>query len=260
MPVRLTSGTDVATHLLYDPRAMAHRINAPHDSWFDKIEEDAQHANVLAYFSGADGTAELAIYVDEEPPADLVARARPKQTGHLKVPSGRLLATGMEYLTPEHLSAPDPAGLLDLPVGGYDVEAFTVARLEETAEAKAEADRLEQAAALAEPQGHRLSRARWALFRFTLLPLLTAIALFLIVVALAKGVFLDFLGTRLAYGLVVIAIEWIVFLAIGRIAAVRRYEQMSERDAEPDDAPDCVIVLRRRTEPPEIWQGVSLSE
>ena len=256
----LSSGTDAGTHVLYDPRAMAHRISAPHHKWFDKIDEDAANANAIVYSSGGDGGAELTIYVDEDPPAELVLRPHRKVTGHLKVPTGRLVASGIEYLDEESLAKVPPESAMDLAVGGYDVEAYdlTIGDRPESPEERAEAKRRRAEAAVAEPRGHRLSQLRWALFAVTLLPLTTLLAVIILIFCIAKGHLGDLFGTNLAWAYLVIPALWTVFVYLGRAASVRRYEQAADPEGEEEPAgPLAVAVLRRRSEPPEVWQGVS---
>ncbi len=255
----LKAGSDAATFVLYDPRAMAHRIATPPSEWFDTIEADGAAANALVFLPGGDGEEHFEIFVDEEPPPERIARAQ-KHTGHLKVPSGRLFFTGVEYIEETTIASPLPESTLDLGVGGYDVDVYATpyGPTEEEAAASEAVDRAHrEAAAVAEPRGHRLSQLRWALFGVTLLPLTTGIALLLLVYCLWNGLVGDLFRTNLKWAYAGIVAAWVVFWLVGRAESVQRYERAADPESPEDDTvPPVVVVLRRRSEPPEVWKGI----
>lgn len=127
MRQRLTSGTDIAMHWLYDPAAFPSDVADPikGGKWKTLREE----GRLLANCTGADGDVVVELVVDEEPSADLRERAKPLVEGALlRVPSGRLRFGGAEEATPQYLAAAGPSvGDADLRIapGNYRVDVFS---------------------------------------------------------------------------------------------------------------------------------------
>lgn len=127
MRQRITSGTDIAMHWLYDPAALASDVGDAIKGSKWKVLCD--QGRLLANCTGADGEVVVEIVVDEEPSADLRTRARPLVEGALlRVPSGRLRFCGAEETTTQFLAAAGvSAADADLRVapGNYRVDVFS---------------------------------------------------------------------------------------------------------------------------------------
>jgi hypothetical protein len=136
----LNSDTDLAVHALFDPALLLNVINNPDLTQIDEdaLEGRVRRGDVLLYSNACDGRVQFRCFLDEEPDGGLAALAYGRKDNLLlRVPSGRLFATGIEYpcrpgqrpLTPAEFEA--QAGAMgqgvDLLPGNYVVDAFEVA-------------------------------------------------------------------------------------------------------------------------------------
>jgi hypothetical protein len=121
----LDAFSDVACQLLFDPTL---KFDLSKIDVFAGGEPDA--GSCLVYSNGSDGTVRFRVWIEEVPSDAFRARAAyGARTRLLRVPSGRLVATGLE-------NAPDSTGFhteglpegealeTTIPPGNYDVEAF----------------------------------------------------------------------------------------------------------------------------------------
>src|SRR5690242_4425799 len=86
------SGTDAATHALFDPS-----LTPPLEHEDKTIELAERDGRVLLIATGGDGELGYRIYVDAPIPDELLARAKPVASDLLlRAPSGQLVACGLE--------------------------------------------------------------------------------------------------------------------------------------------------------------------
>jgi hypothetical protein len=91
------------------------------------VDAAARDGRALLLHIGDDCDARIRVFVDEEPPAELSAAARPLRLADasLSVPSGRLLATGAEAIgAHESQLEPGTHAAAQVPAGSYRVSAF----------------------------------------------------------------------------------------------------------------------------------------
>jgi hypothetical protein len=138
MRFELRSATDTATHVIFDPAAVSHLTRDAYDTWFQTIGAEADRGNLIAYSYGGDGEMDFVVFVDEPVEPRLSERAGTVATGVLRVPSGRLLAGGLE-----HLGTPDRCTRQIIAPGNYEVTAYD---LEWGEQAEDEADLAEERA------------------------------------------------------------------------------------------------------------------
>lgn len=264
----LSSGTDAGLHLLYDPAAVMHRLTEPYGKWHARILDDCRDANLIAYSNGGDGEARFRVYVDEAPDPDVSSRAFATSTGHLRVPSGRLFASGMEHLDSRGRPPADAAEFAarnaelascEIPSGAYDVEAYDVDP--ESEKVQAAQQQAFDDARREHPLGHRLWVAHHLVGLFGLLHFATIVFL----VILALFFFADRYAAKLlvfesGWGLVyrALAVAWAVRIALGLLPPLRRFRRAFDTVAE--GFPLTVVVLRRRAGDPALWAGVSFGE
>ncbi len=113
MHADLESGTDAAHHVLYDPSIAAKVGND------EEVQAAAEAGSLLAMYTAADGPLGYRVVVGEELPDELRGKiATTTKDVLLRVPSGKLVASGLEH-------AGDPAkadSTLELPAGNYLVD------------------------------------------------------------------------------------------------------------------------------------------
>jgi hypothetical protein len=251
----LESGTDAGVHLLYDPGAVLHLINAPYDSWHLRTADEARRGRAVAFSFGGDGGVRLRLYVDEEPDPELARRAAEQRTGQLDVPTGRLLASGQEHL--EHrgpalaAAAFRPREGVAVPAGSYDVEVFVVDWEPEVLDPAIDAARA------AAPVGFWLATAGRLLG--LVLAFVTVVALALLAIFHASGREAGRLWRgRFGAWYLALGAAWGVRLLLGLVPSGRRARQRVEAAAAA--LPELVVVLRRRTAPPAAWSGVAYGD
>jgi hypothetical protein len=138
MIFKLASGTDVASHAIYDPAATSHLTEKEiAGALYEMLyEQEPLKGNVLLYDEASDGSTMFRIYVDEQIPEEFVKRSEAKvENLLLKVPSGTLVASGVEYLNNKkeiEAAAPfTPGGSslvtkVKIPKGNYLVDAYEI--------------------------------------------------------------------------------------------------------------------------------------
>ena len=135
MIVMLESGTDGGSHALYDPAATAHLPSADDPKLLDHILGDAPDTGlILINNTAGDGGAFYHVYVDQDMPERLAMRAsHVTKDLLLRVPSGRLLATGIEYLNdasmeagPYEVGHPYMVSRADISPGNYLVDVYEI--------------------------------------------------------------------------------------------------------------------------------------
>ena len=133
MQTRITAATDIATFIIFDPASIpADAINPKRP--LEAIETLTADGSAICYSFASDGEADFAVLVDEEPADEWVARRRNGiDDVLLRVPSGRMIATGYEDLcgrgerkySPETF-VPEMGDTAMVPPGDYAVEAFEI--------------------------------------------------------------------------------------------------------------------------------------
>jgi hypothetical protein len=145
MKALLESSTDTAQHLVFDPEALFHLTQSDYSKWIQRIETEVRDHGAVLFLTGADGTCQILVCVDEPPDVEITAHAVGRQLGQIDVPSGTLAAGGPELLarrTPpstadEIVRQPAALPATRLERGVYRCEAFILqddfvsARLEE---------------------------------------------------------------------------------------------------------------------------------
>lgn len=115
MHAELESATDIASHVLYDP-SIGGRVEKEAE-----VEAAARAGTLLAMYTAGDGALGYRIYVDEDLPDALRGRVATTHEGLLlKVPSGKLVASGLEH----HGDATKAAATAEVPAGNYLVDAY----------------------------------------------------------------------------------------------------------------------------------------
>jgi hypothetical protein len=117
MQADIESGTDGAMLVLYDPASGA--TAADHKD----PDAAAESGAILALDTASDGSFHYKLFVDEELPYEL--RTRIKRTTRnvlLRVPSGRLVASGIEYVG----DVTKAETTVDVPPGNYIVDIHDV--------------------------------------------------------------------------------------------------------------------------------------
>ncbi len=90
--------TDAGVFVVCDPEAVLHLINQDYDRLCGTIDDEVTAGHLVACSYGGDGDMLFRLVVDEPVEERLVQRAQAKMVVVLRVPTGRLLAAGMEYL------------------------------------------------------------------------------------------------------------------------------------------------------------------
>jgi hypothetical protein len=115
--VDLTSFTDVAQHAVYDDS-----IGPMAGDDFRELHDRALDGWLLIFDTAADGDIHLALYVDEPLPDGLTsAVVHETREVLLRVPTGKLVASGLEYVG--H-AKPNAKSTVELPAGNYLVDIY----------------------------------------------------------------------------------------------------------------------------------------
>lgn len=234
----LSSGTDAAGMALFDPLAARTALGGRGEVGQDEVEAAALAGELLYWYTAADGTHALRVYVDEPVPAEVRAKAENGATGLLlHVPSGRLVFAGVELLgdlddDPARWPGDEPG--LDLAAGDYALDAFEVSW--------ADADDQAYAAALHAQVGRRAAWLTEALGVATgvlvMVTVASAIPALILLFARPARFLALFPAAALGYGT-----AWALAIGAWRMPLVARVQAARER---LDRAwPDAVVVLRR---------------
>ena len=127
MRYELHSGTDVAMHTLFDPAGVG---AVPHDDDYAHLDALERDGRALTWETGADGTEEITVLVDEGFSDERRHTRRTWLTGGvLRVTSGTLVFTGAEYVGRPAERAKLGAYMKSeaaVPPGVYAVDVFNV--------------------------------------------------------------------------------------------------------------------------------------
>jgi len=83
----LEAGSEIVTVVLYDPAAIPNGLPE------DEIDQQVEKGNLFAWVAAdaePEGWVLFRVFVDEEPPAELLAKQGERISGVLRVPSGPL--------------------------------------------------------------------------------------------------------------------------------------------------------------------------
>ncbi len=137
MRLTIEAATDGGSVCCFDPAALpADFDQLSRERGFDMIEQLSQEGRF--WWSGdGDGSYLLHIYLDEEPPEEFRRCGEDfEETPSFHVPSGRLVACGVEYAASDPFQGnsctpqgglgkyPHMGGVMDLPAGGYALQAW----------------------------------------------------------------------------------------------------------------------------------------
>lgn len=227
----LESGTDAANMVLFDPEVLpAGRAEFGQE----EVEAAAAEGRLVHWYTAADGSFRLRLYVEEPVPAELASRAVNGVTGRLlRVPGGRVYFAGVELLLDGETAWRSEASA-GLPPGDYVIDAFEVDWTEGDDQAF---------------QRHWEARVGVLGARLVSgLEVATAVALLVTLGSLIPAVVLLF--TRPS-GLLEFAPWllglWVVILVVWRLPGVRRIQGV--REELQQGMPDGVVALRRVEEP-----------
>ena len=95
MILDLEAGSELVTVVLYDPAAVPDGVAE------DEIDRQVEEGNLFAWVAAdaePEGWVLFRVFVDQEPPAGLLAKQGERVSGVLRIPSGRLCAAGLEEL------------------------------------------------------------------------------------------------------------------------------------------------------------------
>lgn len=238
MNALLSSGTDAAGMVLFDPQAAREALAASPDVGDDEVVAAAALGALLYWYTAADGTMALGVYVDEPVPAALLARAEHGASGLLlRVPSGRLVFAGVEILgdlqdEPARWPGDEPG--LDLAPGDYVLEAFEVA-WSDADDRAFKADLRAEVGAVAMRATDVLGMVTGLLVMVTIA---SAIPAFVMLVA-RPARFLEALAMAGPW----LLIAWLVVFGLWRLPVVRRIEAARRRLEAAH--PDAIVSLRR---------------
>jgi hypothetical protein len=238
----LECGTDAGTFVIFDPAALDPSIDK--EAWQPAEGAEAKKGNLIAYSYGGDGSMYFRILVDEPIEAALEARAEEIVCGVLHVPTGRLIASGAEYLPQVALSEakagrfhPEPGAECRIPSGNYEVTALAISWGEEADNAADDAARAaSHAGSVIEP----------ILGVFTGMLIFGSLVLFVILgcIAVSGGVTLEGIaGIIKRYGLLYAAI-WVTVIVLWRLPCVRKVDAARTK-MHQDHYPGAIIHLRR---------------
>lgn len=125
MQFDLEAFTDVAQFVIFDPEVIEARGDQGRDDFERLIDDATAKGDAIAYSYASDGGASFRVLVGESPPEAWLKRKDFGVEGaRLRVPSGRIMAAGVEYVWPE--VQPEDATVAEIPPGDYLVDAFDV--------------------------------------------------------------------------------------------------------------------------------------
>ncbi len=234
----LVSGTDAAGMVLFDPLAVRTALGGRGEIGQEEVDAAAAAGALLYWYTAADGTHSMRVYVDEPAPADVVAKARNRASGRLlRVPGGRVVFAGAEILLdvntrPDRWPGREPA--LAIAPGDYLVDAFELA-------ASAEDDAAFDAAV-------RDIAGSWATRAADLLVLVTGSVVMLTASIVIPAIAMLFVHPArllavLPAALLWLGLPWALVLVAWQLPAITRVQ--AAREQLDSGWPDAVAVLRR---------------
>ncbi|MCH8823110.1 MAG: hypothetical protein IH984_06330 [Planctomycetes bacterium] len=124
MQMNLDAFTDVARFVIFDP-TVVDSMTGDRDRLEDMIESATSTGSAIVYSYASDGEAAFRVLVNEPLPPKWVKRRQCGIEGaRLRVPSGRIMAAGAEYVWPEVNT--EHATEAAIPPGDYLVDAFDI--------------------------------------------------------------------------------------------------------------------------------------
>jgi hypothetical protein len=115
----LAAGTDAALFVLHDPTLLGALESKPgSDSESALLRAAVKEGRLLTYSYAADGDSLMHAYVDELPRRRVMRRVQQSTRGRLRIASGRLRYSGVEYLGRD---AGKSGTEVTLPAGDYEV-------------------------------------------------------------------------------------------------------------------------------------------
>ena len=244
MPFDLACDSDAAIFALYDPGAVLHLINAKtFDDWAPQIEPEAAKGNLVAYSYGGDGEMTFRLFVDEPIDPELERRAEARTEGLLRVPTGRLVASGAEHLLrpgPSEISAdtfhPKRGAEQEIPPGNYAVVAFDVDWGDDSEQAA------EAAAASASRAGLAVEKVLGPITGFLLFGSILGFGIAGCSVVVGNTTLRELWAALRSYGLWYAGL-WALLIAFWKLPPVRK--ALAARARAYDEHPGAVIHLRR---------------
>ena len=126
MKTRIEAGSDVAMIGAWDANQSLPPISKPWGKEYDEtLDRDAVEGNLFLIKMGGDGGGPIDIFVDEDPPETLLKQVR-RLGGEflLRVPSGKLMVSGLETYRTEEVNDANERSIADLPAGNYAMTCF----------------------------------------------------------------------------------------------------------------------------------------
>ena len=127
MRTRIDAGTDVAMIGAWDASGQDSPLPPSAAGHLESLEHDAAEGRLFLLHTGADCGGAIDVYVDEDPPADLIRHA--KRVGGeflLRLPTGRLLVGGAEDYRSPQPRITSPGSIVTLPAGDYSVRCYSI--------------------------------------------------------------------------------------------------------------------------------------
>lgn len=228
MKFDLTCETDAGSFAICDPGAVSEIGDGSAGSVY---ENEARKGNLTVYSYGGNGDMRFRLFVDEPVDAELEQRADGRVVGVLRVPTGRLVASGVEAL-----AAPGKPEGTAIPAGNYEVTGFDVEWGDEEERAG------DEAARRASPSGHAIERVVAPLLVMLIwASMITGMSL-LFLLAIGKTTLREAWEWVRAYGLWYLGL-WAVLIGVGKLAPVGR--AVRGREAAQASYPGAVVQLRR---------------
>jgi hypothetical protein len=203
----------------------------------------AESRALVVNITAGECAASLRVYVDEDAPAELAARSAENgrlRGARLRVPGGRLLADGAEFIqragTEREWASKERA---ELPAGEYDLEAFHIMEWKQKHRKAGIASGASPLARCLDWIAGRVELARIVL-------VITNVAVIpLLVLSATSGDWrtaLMGLGSLLAADVVLVGIFWLMSSVLRR--APGRHQVQKAEELFDRDNPDLVVVLR----------------
>ena len=232
MVIEIETGTDVGAIAVADPTAVEDLRSSCGDAFEQGRQAAVAEGRLWREDTGADGAYLIQLFVNEDPPEHVSAFLRDSQVVEaFRVPSGRLLIAGEEFVVTQQSVADHPhmGKELRVPAGTY---RLTASRVDEARESWIE-DRFSVAVS------HRERRA-WEIGNW-----LPAICVGVTIAALAVSYFLFTRTTSLLFAAVPVGIAvlaWIWQARFRRSPAYRSAERLYRKLER--ELPSVVVVLR----------------
>jgi hypothetical protein len=126
MKARIDAGSDIAKIGAWDASQPLPPISKPWGSDYDEtLDRDATEGNLFLIKMGGDGGGPIDIFVDEDPPPALLKDVRSLGGEFLlRVPSGKLMVSGLEAYRAEKTDAENDRSVAVIPPGDYALKCY----------------------------------------------------------------------------------------------------------------------------------------